>query len=113
MDLSEYVTIVVVVPETHADLIREVMGQVGAGETEKYSHCSFSVKGISRFMPKKGANPFIGSVGEMEQVVEERIETICQRTRLEKVIEAIQDAHPYEQMVVDIYPVFQLGCKGF
>jgi len=41
---SEYVTLVVTVPETHATLIREVMGQAGAGESEHYSHASFSVK---------------------------------------------------------------------
>ncbi len=108
---SEYVTIVVVVPETHADLIREVMGRTGAGESEHYSHGSFSVKGIGRFMPKKGARPFLGKEGVLETVVEERIETICSRKYLEKVVAEIKKAHPYEVTFIDIYPVYEIGHK--
>jgi hypothetical protein len=108
---SSYVTIVVVVAESHADLIRAVMGQAGAGESEHYSHGSFSVKGISRFMPKKGSHPFLGQEGMLETVVEERIETICSLGRLETVILAIQKAHPYEETVIDIYPIYEIGYK--
>jgi hypothetical protein len=111
LKVSEYVTIVVVVPESHADLIREIMGQAGAGESPHYSHGSFSVKGKSRFMPKKGSNPFIGKEGTLETVNEERIETICARNRLEKVLEAIKKAHPYEETYIDIYPIYQIGIK--
>jgi hypothetical protein len=108
---SEYFTVVVVVPESHADYMREVIGKCGAGESEHYSHVSFSVKGFSRFMPKQGADPFIGKEGIMEKVVEERIETICHRDKLEKVIEEIKKAHPYEETVIDLYPVYQAGYK--
>lgn len=104
-------TIVVIVPETHADLIREIMGREGAGESEHYSHGSFSVKGISRFMPKKGSQPFIGNEGKIGEVAEERIETICSYDRLEKVIEEIKRVHPYEETVIDIYPIYRMGYK--
>ncbi len=111
LEESEFVTIVVTVPETHADLIRDVMGKAGAGETEHYSHCSFSVKGIGRFTAKRGAQPFLGKEGIPETVNEERIETICARVRLEQVIAAIKKAHPYQETVIDIYPVYALGRK--
>lgn len=105
-------TIVVIAPETHADTIREAMARAGAGETPHYSYGSFSVKGVSRFMPKEGASPFIGKKNVIETVLEERIETICHLDRLEQVIEEIKKAHPYEEMIIDIYPVYEIGVKN-
>lgn len=111
LEQSDYVTIVVIVPETHADAMREAMGRAGAGRVGDYSYCSFSVKGTSRFMPHKGATPFIGKEGVLEQVIEERIETVCNRSLLEHVLEEIKKTHPYEEMVIDIYPVYEIGRK--
>ena len=111
LQLSEYVTIVTTVPETHADAVREAMGKAGAGESEHYAFASFSVKGTGRFMPKKGSQPFIGQEGVMESVIEERIEAICPRHCLEKVVQEIKKAHPYEETVIDIYPVYEIGRK--
>lgn len=111
MELSEYVTIVLTVPETHADIVREAMGSAGAGKVGNYSHCSFSVKGIARFMPLKGSHPHIGKEGVLEEVVEERIETVCSRNILDHVLAEIKKAHPYEETVIDIYPVYEIGRK--
>jgi hypothetical protein len=108
---SNYVTLVVIVPETHADLIRKVMGDTGAGKTEHYSHGSFSTKGVSRFKPEKGSHPFIGIENQLEEVIEERIETICALEQLEQVIAAIKQAHPYEETIIDIFPIYEIGWK--
>ncbi len=102
---STHVKIVVFVPETHTDIVREVMGKAGAGKIGNYSHCSFSSKGIGRFKPEDGANPHIGEVGKFEEVVEERIETVCSRDKLQEVISAIKDVHPYDEVALDVYPL--------
>lgn len=111
LEHSDYVTIVITVPETHADAVREAMGKAGAGKVGNYSYCSYSVKGIGRFMPNKGSNPYIGKEGAIEEIVEERIETVCNRSVLEHVLEEIKKAHPYEETVIDIYPVYEIGRK--
>lgn len=103
------VKIVVYAPEVNADAVRSAMGKAGAGKLGNYSFCSFSVKGIGRFKPEKGANPAIGKVGEIESVAEERIETICERKKLSKVIAAIKKVHPYEEVALDIYPLEKLS----
>jgi hypothetical protein len=102
---STHVKIVIFVPETHTDVVREAMGKAGAGKIGNYSHCSFSSKGIGRFKPEDGANPHIGEVGKFEEVVEERIETICEREKLQEVISAIKEVHPYDEIALDIYPL--------
>lgn len=100
---SNNVKIVVFVPETHTDVVREAIGKAGGGNLGKYSFCSFSTRGTGRFRPDEGANPHIGSVGKFEEVVEERIETVCSRENLDAVIQAIKEVHPYEEVALDVY----------
>lgn len=102
---SKKVKLVVYVPESHADKIRQAMGEAGAGVIGNYTHNSFSVKGVGRFKPTTGASPFIGKVGELEEVVEERIETVCYKKDLRKIIQAIKKVHPYEEVALDAYPL--------
>ncbi|MBI5134319.1 MAG: hypothetical protein HZA81_02970 [Candidatus Taylorbacteria bacterium] len=95
--------IVVYVPLSHADTVREAIGTAGGGRLGKYSFCSFSIRGIGRFRPDEGANPHIGKVGSLESVEEERIEVTCDKEIEEKVISAIKKVHPYEEIALDVY----------
>jgi hypothetical protein len=100
---SKNVKIVVFVPETHIDIVREAMGKAGAGKIGNYSFCTFSSKGVGRFKPEQGADPHIGEVGKFEEVAEERIETVCSKEKMQEVIEAIKKVHPYEEVALDVY----------
>ena len=92
-------------PETHTDIVRGAMGKTGAGKIGNYSHCSFSSKGTGRFRPEDGATPHIGEVGKFEEVIEERIETVCSTEKLQEVIKAIKSVHPYDEVAMDVYPL--------
>ncbi len=102
---SEYAKLIVYVPEASAQAVREVLASQGCGNMGNYDSCSFSVKGVGRFRPLKGANPAVGTVGKLEEVVEERIETICEKSKLKQVIEAVKKIHPYEEPAIDILPL--------
>lgn len=95
--------IVVYVPAENADAVREAIAEAKGGELGKYTHCSFSTKGIGRFKPTDGANPHIGEVGVLEQVEEERIEVTCKNEVVGNIVAAIKRVHPYEEIVMDIY----------
>jgi hypothetical protein len=99
------VKIVVFVPKTHTDIVRQAMGDAGAGIIGNYSHCSYSVDGVGRYKPMKGAKPFIGVVGKFEEVEEERIEYVCDKDKAKEVIAAMRKVHPYEEVAFDIYPL--------
>lgn len=105
MSESRLIKIVVFVPLTHADIVREAMGKAGAGKIGNYVFCSFSTRGIGRFKPEERAHPTIGEVGKPEVVEEERIETVCSRELVKQVVEAIKTVHPYEEVPFDIYPL--------
>ena len=100
-----FVKIAVFTPLSHADAVRKAMAEAGAGHIGKYDSCSFSSRGIGRFRGGEGTKPFIGKPGVTEEVEEEKIETVCPATILEKVVAALKKAHPYEEPAIDIYPL--------
>lgn len=105
--MLNFVKIVVYVPVASADAIRSVMAESGCGHLGNYDSCSFSVRGTGRFRPLKGANPAIGKIDEIESVEEERIESICERSRVGDIERAIREAHPYEEPVIEFFPFLE------
>ncbi len=106
--MNELVKLVVFVPDKNADAIRNALGEVGAGIIGEYSFCSYSVSGVGRFKPNDIANPHIGSANKLEAVSEERIEVTCQKVQAAHIVEVIKDVHPYEEVVIDVYPLLNL-----
>lgn len=104
----ENVKIIIYVPLTHADAVRDALGKAGAGKIGNYDFCSFSVRGTGRFIPSEKAQPAVGSVGVLESVDEERIEVVCERAIARDILAAVRAVHPYEEMAYDIYPLLDL-----
>jgi dinuclear metal center YbgI/SA1388 family protein len=103
--------LVVFVPQTHLEQVREALAVAGAGWIGNYSHCAFVLSGIGSFKPLAGTNPFIGNVGRLEYVEEYRLETIVSTKLLNRAIKAMLKAHPYEEVAYDIYPLANEGKK--
>lgn len=103
--------LVVFVPETHEESLRDALSEAGAGHIGDYSHCTFNTPGTGTFKPLDGTNPYIGSQGEIEKVNEVRMETIVPESKLNQVIKSATSAHPYEEMAYDVYPEKLSGFK--
>ena len=99
----------VYVPKTHELVLREALGEAGAGYIGNYSHCTFNTRGIGTFKPDENTNPFIGTVGQIEEVEEVKIETIVPQSILQKTIDKMLKAHPYEEVAYDIYKLENKG----
>ena len=106
--MKELVKITVGVPPADADKLRMAIGETGAGKIGNYYFCSYTVKVVGRFKPELGAQPFIGEVGELEEVEEERIEVTCSKDQIKQVVSAIRKNHPYEEAAIDIFPLLPL-----
>lgn len=98
--------LVVNVPLTHADAVRQALGEAGAGRASHYSHCSFSIRGTGRFTPGAAANPHIGRPGKPEQVEEEQIQVDVMDHDMQAVVAALKSTHPYEEIGYEIYRVY-------
>ena len=110
--------LVVFVPKDHHAKVQQAVFGAGAGWIGKYSNCSFNIEGQGTFVPRDGADPFIGEAGKLEQVEEIRLETIVPETVEKRVVTAMLKAHPYEEVAYDLYPMdlkgraFGLGRVG-
>jgi hypothetical protein len=101
---SDFVKIRVFVPVQNAQDIRDAFARAGAGMQGNYSHCSGSYVVTGRFKPLEGSNPAIGSLGKLEEVQEEVVESLCHVDSVKKAIEEIKKVHPYEEPAIDIIP---------
>ncbi len=104
----------VFVPEDYQDQVRAVLGEAGAGFIGNYSHCTFNTPGIGTFKPEAGAQPFLGELDRLEQVAEVKIETIVPQNLLSPVLNKMLEAHPYEEVAYDLFPLANKGYRlGF
>jgi len=83
---TQYYNISVTVPESDADRLRKAIGDAGAGSMGKYSHGSFSTKSVGRGIALDGAHPKAGTMGQLEEAPEEKIEVFCKKEDLENVL---------------------------
>lgn len=103
--------VVVFAPAADAEAVVEAMAAAGAGHIGNYSHCAWSVAGEGQFRAEEGANPYVGSVGQVHREAERRVEVICPRHLLGRVVSAAVGAHPYEEPAVDVVPLSNRACN--
>jgi len=100
---EDFVKLVTYCPLDNAEAIKAALFKNGAGNIGRYSECSFSSLGKGTFKAGVGANPFIGEIGIRHTENEEKIEVLLYKHQLNKVLEALQVAHPYEEVAYEMY----------
>ncbi len=93
------------VPGGARDATRDAVFAAGGGVIGEYERCSWYTQGTGTFLPGAGAEPAIGRVGAEEHVAEFRVEIVVPAERLEASLAALREAHPYEEVAVDVYPL--------
>ncbi len=100
-------------PNAHAEGLREALFRAGAGNVGNYSECSYNVNGTGTFNASEGTNPFVGLPGKQHHESEIRIETIYPVYLEQKILSALIETHPYEEVAYDLYPLnnshYQVG----
>ncbi|MDO8994807.1 MAG: Nif3-like dinuclear metal center hexameric protein, partial [Daejeonella sp.] len=81
------------------------MFRAGAGNIGNYSECSYNVSGTGTFNATEGASPFVGVPGKQHHESEIRIETIYPVYLEQKILAALIETHPYEEVAYDLYPL--------
>ncbi|MBI1808059.1 MAG: Nif3-like dinuclear metal center hexameric protein [Ignavibacteria bacterium] len=95
--------IVVFVPPNDVEKVLAAMAAAGAGQIGNYESCAFTSTGKGTFKPKGDARPYVGRVGIREEVEEVRLEMVAPTWKVERVVKAMQEAHPYEEVAYDVY----------
>ncbi len=104
--------IVVFAPVGDAQAIRDALAAAGAGQVGDYDKVTYTVAGEGRFRPLAGANPTVGTVGELEVTDELRIEALLPRARRADVVRAVLAAHSYEEVAYDVLELADPGIAA-
>jgi len=115
---NQLLKLVTFIPEAHVEKVKNALFEAGAGVTGNYDNCGFTLSGTGSFRGNENANPFIGEKGKIHYEPEVRFETILFNNLKDKVIMALLDSHPYEEVAYDLYSLknnnigIGLGCVG-
>jgi dinuclear metal center YbgI/SA1388 family protein len=104
--------LVVFVPETHADALRDALSEAGAGVIGAYSKCSFGLRGEGTFLGDDSTSPTVGEKGRFERAAELRLEMVCPERALPAVTRALAKVHPYEEPAWDVYTLADKPVSG-
>lgn len=108
---QENYKLVVFVPVEALHEVTNAVFAAGAGAMGNYSDCGFRTDGTGTFLPLQGAHPAIGRQGHPEAVHEMRFETLVPADKLDAVVVALKQAHPYEVPAFDILRLFEYGSR--
>ncbi|MCB2154009.1 Nif3-like dinuclear metal center hexameric protein [bacterium] len=111
---ADSVKYVVFVPTSHVDAVIEAIASAGAGVIGQYSHCTFRSPGTGTYTPMDGAKPYAGKIGKFEEATDEvRLECVCPKSNLARLIDKVRAAHPYQEVAFDVYPLEPTGARQY
>ena len=95
-------------PREALETTRDAVFAAGGGRIGDYTRCSWYTAGTGTFLAGQGADPSVGQVGREERVSELRVETVVPAERAGEVVRALREAHPYEEVAFELYPLVAL-----
>src|SRR5438067_3581534 len=105
---SRRLKLVFFVPREALDATREAVFAAGAGRIGDYARCSWYTAGTGTFLAGEGADPSVGRIGTEERVSELRVETVVPAAIANQVVDALCEAHPYEEVAFELYQLVEL-----
>lgn len=95
--------VIVFIPSTEKEKVKEAMFQAGGGRIGDYDCCSFETLGTGQFRPLEGSSPAIGQKDRIEFVQEVKVEMVVSDENITNVLKAMREAHPYEEIAYDVF----------
>ena len=96
------------VPFGYVDQVRDAIFNVGGGNIGNYNECSFLAEGIGTFKANKNASPFVGEIEKRHEEREMKLEIVFPTYLQNKVVQALKETHPYEEVAYDLVPLLNV-----
>ena len=109
MEDRAYCKLEIFVPESHLEAVREALWSVDAGHIGRYDRCLSWSPVTSCWRPLPGTRPYLGTEGALCTQREWKVEVTCRTERLAETIDAVRRAHPYEEPVICVIPLYRTG----
>lgn len=97
--------LVTFIPTGQAEAVSQAVFAAGAGHIGNYDSCGYQSSGEGSFRALEGSSPYVGKANELHHEAETRFETIFPAHLQGRIISALKNAHPYEEVAYDIYPL--------
>ena len=107
--MSQYFKLEIFIPESHFTALQTALQSVDAGHIGKYDCCLSYSKVIGTWRPLAGTHPYIGEENVISQEEELKVEVTILAERLKETIAAIKEIHPYEEPVINVIKLEQVG----
>jgi hypothetical protein len=91
------------VPVGDVESVKRAVFDAGAGKIGNYDRCCWQVLGQGQFRPLAGSAPAIGSQDKTETLDEYRVELVCEAQYIREAVDALKQAHPYEEPAYDVW----------
>lgn len=90
------------VPTQEAEAVRNALFEAGAGAIGNYDHCSFNIVGTGTYNGNEESNPTRGEKGQTQFEEEVQIGVILEARLKGRVMKALMQAHPYEEVAYEL-----------
>ncbi len=90
------------VPKSEADVLRNALFRVGAGNIGNYSNCSFNAEGMGTFKGNENSNPTKGQKGDTHFEEEVQVSMIFEKHLEQKVLNTLFKTHSYEEVAFEV-----------
>ena len=104
-DHIEDVKLDIFIPETHLTQLRQALQSVDAGRLGNYDSCLAYSHVTGSWRPLAGASPYEGTMGELSEAPELKVELRGKAARVEETLSAIRAVHPYEMPEIFVIPL--------
>jgi len=91
------------VPLDSVEKVRQALFLSGAGTIGNYENCSFISYGKGSYKGNQESNPVIGEKHKYTQTEEVKIEITFEKYLQSKILKALFESHPYEEVAYQIY----------
>ena len=93
------------VPKQNYSQLLDKLYQSGAGVLGQYDECSFITHGKGSFRGNENSQPHLGQKMIREKVNEIQLNLIFKKHLEQKVIQALFENHPYEEVAYELYSI--------
>lgn len=104
-----YLKLEIFVPEEAFPAVRDALWSVDAGHIGKYDHCLSYSRVTGNWRPLPGTNPYSGEENSLSEEPELKLEVTILKDALHRTMAAVKAAHPYEEPVINVIPLYGVG----
>lgn len=97
------------IPESHLPVLQKTLREVDAGHIGSYDSCLSYSPVTSCWRPLVGSQPYLGQENALSTEPELKVEVTCLREKLKETLAAVKGVHPYEEPVINVIPLYQVG----